>query len=334
MTPPFERQQEQATEAPLQWAPVLAMLIHNHCYHIPHSAYRHWLQALHSHRFEDASEPAATMWLLRCLHELAVAWPAALTAAEDSSDAAGADTSTSLLESQWKVQSLRTFDFAHDDYHYHVFFQHIHSSKSTCCTSRHAAKRLRLCSIHCTTTSSPAEMTAGVGSVSRSLGTTPRTNVWRPACMQGEQAVWDNVLTWLSTTTSKPAVQECGVALLAVLADRGLAANLQLRSPQLWSLPVLQQGSLVAPSAHLIRAAFTQGACMAMKFFCWPRACMPLVRQQHLPAASNGWTERLGCCGLQSFKERIKSWFAAVRKEALLWCQCSHAGVDMEEPCT
>ena len=83
--------------------------------------------------------------------------------------------------------------------------------------------------------------------------------------MQGEQAVWDNMLTWLSTTTSKPAVQECGVALLAVLADRGLAANLQLRSPQLWSLPVLQQGSLAAPSAHLICAAFAQGACVAVE---------------------------------------------------------------------
>lgn len=82
--------------------------------------------------------------------------------------------------------------------------------------------------------------------------------------MQGEQAVWDNLMTWLSTTTSKPAVQECGIALLAVIADRGLAPNLQLRLPQLWSLPVLQQGPLAAPSAHLVRAAFSQGAYMAL----------------------------------------------------------------------
>ena len=83
--------------------------------------------------------------------------------------------------------------------------------------------------------------------------------------MQGVQAVWDNLLTWLSTTTSKQAVQECAVAVLAVLADRGLAPNLQLCSPQLWSLPVLQQGSLAASSAHLICAAFAQGVPMSMR---------------------------------------------------------------------
>ncbi|KAL3152001.1 hypothetical protein ABBQ32_001121 [Trebouxia sp. C0010 RCD-2024] len=175
VTPPLVCLHEQATDAPVQWAPVLSMLIHNHCHHIPHSAFTHWLQALHSHRFEDAPEPAATLWLLRYVYQLALAWPAALTAAEDSSDAAGDDTSIRLLESHWK-------------------------------------------------------------------------------------AVWDNLMTWLSTTTSKPAVQECGIALLAVIADRGLAPNLQLRLPQLWSLPVLQQGPLAAPSAHLVRAAFSQGA--------------------------------------------------------------------------
>ena len=83
--------------------------------------------------------------------------------------------------------------------------------------------------------------------------------------MQGEQAVWDNLVTWLSTTTSKPAVQECAVAVLAVVADRGLTANLQLRSPQLWSLPVLQQGSLTASSARLITAAFAQGVPMSLE---------------------------------------------------------------------
>lgn len=117
VTPPFVRLHEQATEAPLQWAPVLAMLIHNHCHHIPHSAYTHWLQALHSHRFEDAPEPAATLWLLRYVHELAVAWPAALTAAEDSFDAAsGDDTSTRLLESHWKVLAFRILDSARHDH--------------------------------------------------------------------------------------------------------------------------------------------------------------------------------------------------------------------------
>ena len=86
--------------------------------------------------------------------------------------------------------------------------------------------------------------------------------------MQGEQAVWDNLLTWLSTTTSKPAVQECAVALLAVVADKGLAANLQLRSPQLWSLPVLQQGLLAAGSARLVCAAFAQGVLVSLKLVC------------------------------------------------------------------
>ena len=33
VTSPLERLHEQATESPLQWAPVLAMLIHNHRHH-------------------------------------------------------------------------------------------------------------------------------------------------------------------------------------------------------------------------------------------------------------------------------------------------------------
>ena len=86
--------------------------------------------------------------------------------------------------------------------------------------------------------------------------------------MQGEQAIWDNLLTWLSTTTSKPAVQESAVALLAVIADRGLAPNLQLHSPQLWSLPVLQQGPLAAASMHLVCAAFAQGVHTSLKLIC------------------------------------------------------------------
>lgn len=79
-------------------------------------------------------------------------------------------------------------------------------------------------------------------------------------CVQGEQAVWDSVLTWLSSTTSKAAVQEQGVALLAVIADRSLASSLQPRSPQLWSLPVLQQSPLTSAEASLICPAFIQGS--------------------------------------------------------------------------
>lgn len=91
-------------ELPLQWAPVLVMLVHNHRHHIPQSAYTDWLQAVHSHSFEGDPEPAATFWLLRYLHELALAWPAALTAAEDDSHAAG-DVSIAQLEGCWKVQT-------------------------------------------------------------------------------------------------------------------------------------------------------------------------------------------------------------------------------------
>lgn len=122
VTPPLVCLHEQATDAPVQWAPVLSMLIHNHCHHIPHSAFTHWLQALHSHRFEDAPEPAATLWLLRYVYQLALAWPAALTAAEDSSDAAGDDTSIRLLESHWKVQNLRILDSARHDHPRCVYF--------------------------------------------------------------------------------------------------------------------------------------------------------------------------------------------------------------------
>ena len=92
-------------------------------------------------------------------------------------------------------------------------------------------------------------------------------------CLQGEQAVWDNLLAWLTATTSKPAVQECAVALLSVIASRKLAPNLQLRSEQLWSLPVLQRTPLPAAAAPLICAAFSQGqsvlTCMS---YCLPHA--------------------------------------------------------------
>lgn len=87
--------------------------------------------------------------------------------------------------------------------------------------------------------------------------------------MQGEQAVWDNLLTWLSTTTSKSAVQDCAIGVLAVIADRGLAPNLQPRLPQLWSLPVLQHSLLAATSAHLICAAFAQGAPAGLQLVCF-----------------------------------------------------------------
>ena len=79
------------------------------------------------------------------------------------------------------------------------------------------------------------------------------------ACLQGEQATWENVLTWLSSTTSKAAVQECAVALLSAVASRALAPNLHLRSHQLWSIPVLQLQPVNRPTMALICAAFAGG---------------------------------------------------------------------------
>ena len=116
--------------------------------------------------------------------------------------------------------------------------------------------------------------------------------------MQGEQAVWDNLMTWLSTTTSKPAVQECGIAVLAVIADRGLAPNLQLRSPQLWSLPVLQQGPLAAASAHLVCAAFSQGAFLALELLCllYSANSMCCRRVGSISFALNDLVTKLGVC--------------------------------------
>ena len=102
---PHQQLHDLAVDAPLQWAPVLAMFIHNHQNHIPNTAYADWLQAAQGHVFEDVPEPAATLWLLRCLHEQAQAWPAALTAAEEDCDRAG-ETSASQLESCWKVHGL------------------------------------------------------------------------------------------------------------------------------------------------------------------------------------------------------------------------------------
>ena len=82
------------------------------------------------------------------------------------------------------------------------------------------------------------------------------------ACLQGEQATWDNVLTWLSSTTSKAAVQECAVALLSAVASRALTPNLHLRSHQLWSIPVLQLQPVTRPTLVLICAAFAGGVSM------------------------------------------------------------------------
>ncbi len=81
-------------------------------------------------------------------------------------------------------------------------------------------------------------------------------------CLQGEQATWDNVLTWLSSTTSKAAVQECAVALLSAVASRALTPNLHLRSHQLWSIPVLQLQPVTKPTMALICAAFAGGVPM------------------------------------------------------------------------
>ncbi len=78
-------------------------------------------------------------------------------------------------------------------------------------------------------------------------------------CLQGKQATWDNVLTWLSSTTSKAAVQECAVALLSAVAARALTPNLHLRSHQLWSIPVLQLQPVTRPTMALICAAFAGG---------------------------------------------------------------------------
>ena len=93
-------------------------------------------------------------------------------------------------------------------------------------------------------------------------GCTPWTDVWMPACKESRLS---------GTICSRgylppPAVQECAVALLA--ADKGLAPNLQLRLPQLWSLPVLQQGLLAAGSARLVCAAFAQGILVSLKLVC------------------------------------------------------------------
>ena len=71
--------------------------------------------------------------------------------------------------------------------------------------------------------------------------------------------MWDHVLAWLSTTTSKSAVQDCAVALLSVLASRALTPNLHLRSQQLWNLPVLQLRPVARPTMELICAAFAEG---------------------------------------------------------------------------
>ncbi len=80
------------------------MLLRNHAHQLPHSAHVAWLQAASKHKFEDSAEPAALLWKLRFLQELAVAWPAALTSVE--ADQSTTDVNLGHLEASWKVQSL------------------------------------------------------------------------------------------------------------------------------------------------------------------------------------------------------------------------------------
>ena len=153
----------------------------------------------------------------------------------------------------------------------------------------------------------------------------------RPACMQGEQAVWDNLMNWLSTTISKPAVQECGIAILAVIADRGLANNLQLCSPQLWSLPALKQGPLAAASAQLVCAAFSQGAFLALELLCLLYSASSISCDHSWHCSWHHWSfpfdelmTRLGVSvGCRSLSMPCKAFdaFAAVCQKDVLWCQ-------------
>lgn len=104
MAAPLVHLHDQAIEAPLQWAPVLAMLIRNHARDLHPSDYMSWLQAASKHSLEDGHEPASVLWKLRYLHELALAWPAALTLPETDTDTNGVDLSQ--VEGCWKVQLL------------------------------------------------------------------------------------------------------------------------------------------------------------------------------------------------------------------------------------
>lgn len=101
MASPLAGLHEKAQEAPLQWTPLLAMLVRNHSHHLPHSAYTSWLQAASLDSFEDGTEPALLLWKLRFLQELALAWPAAVTAVDP--DQGGGCMAAAHAEAAWKV---------------------------------------------------------------------------------------------------------------------------------------------------------------------------------------------------------------------------------------
>lgn len=99
------RLHDRYAEAPLQWAPLLIVLLQNPSHHLPHSAYTNWLQAASQDTFEDGAEPGILLWKLRLLHQLALAWPAALTAVEVDQNTTSIDVAQ--LESAWKVLHKR-----------------------------------------------------------------------------------------------------------------------------------------------------------------------------------------------------------------------------------
>lgn len=73
--------------------------------------------------------------------------------------------------------------------------------------------------------------------------------------------MWGNVLTWLTTTTSKLPITDCALALLATIAHKRLTPTPLLRSDKFWSLPSLQQHPTTQAVTTLIYAAFCGGEC-------------------------------------------------------------------------
>lgn len=80
-----------------------------------------------------------------------------------------------------------------------------------------------------------------------------------PAACLPCKAVWDSLLTWLATTTSKTPVTDCAVAALATIASKNLTSSSLLCSDKLWNLPALQQHPATESLVALIHAAFSRG---------------------------------------------------------------------------
>ena len=267
-----------AMASPMLWAPVIATILLHHSSNLPLSCFHDLLQAVHQQQLAEAFSPADLQWTLRYLHALAAAWPAA--SAHNQQDHQKAQPSSA--DRQWKVCSVTPRD------HSIVCMPDMSSCgakapcvRLPCCAS---FRQQHICMLEVVGVPMlpylQTQIRAGFLSSCKLCRCSMR--VWPtqahlrqplplhvhcassaqhadPAACLPCKAVWDSLLSWLATTTSKTPATECAVAALATITSKNLTSSSLLYSDKLWHLPALQQLPVMESLVALIHAAFSRG---------------------------------------------------------------------------